>query len=100
MDCLYCVKRKGMERTCFNHAKPVNVLCFGAKQMSDFDKWCEKYWEEKNNFPCAGEAWDYQQKKIDAVKKHIDSFYAEAELWGLGSDQALHQIDLIQELLK
>ena len=38
MDCLYCVKRKGMEIIYFNHANPVNVLCFGAKQMSDLVK--------------------------------------------------------------
>lgn len=78
--------------------------------MSDFEKVfqeaydyciddsCKHRYEASKQF--AKEIWNHQQQKIDAVKKHMDSFYAEAELWGLDSDQALHQIDLIQELLK
>lgn len=68
--------------------------------MSDFDKCCDKYWEENNNFPSADEAWNHQQKKLNLIKNHIDLFYSESEIWGFDSDQALHQIDLIQELLK
>lgn len=46
-------------------------------------------------------AFQEQQKKIDAIKQHVVSFYAEADfLWGFDSDQAIRQIDLIQELLK
>lgn len=40
--------------------------------MSDFDKWCDEYWEENNNFPSTDEAWNHQQQKIDAVLKFID----------------------------
>lgn len=71
--------------------------------MSDFDK----FWKEEAcgitfDYPHEGAefAWNHQQQKIDEVRKYIDSFYAEAELWGFDSDQALHQINLIQELLK
>lgn len=75
MDCLYCARRKGMERTYFNHANLVNVLCSGVKQMSDFDK----FWKEEAcgitfDYPHEGGefAWNHQQQKIDAVLKLID----------------------------
>lgn len=45
-------------------------------------------------------AYREQEKMIDAIKKHVDSFYSESDLWGADSDQALRQIELIQELLK
>ena len=44
-------------------------------------------------------AFQEQQKKIDTIKDHMKSFYAEGELWGFDSDQALRQIELIQEIL-
>jgi hypothetical protein len=65
--------------------------------MSDFDKWCEKYWEENNNFPSADEAWNHQQQKIDAVLKFIDGYNSE----DIENDVVLKDcINEIQELLK
>ena len=64
------------------------------------------YWSKPHDalaegyFNGAWFAFQAQQKKIDAIKQHVVSFYAEADLWGFDSGQAIRQIDLIQELLK
>lgn len=44
-------------------------------------------------------AFQDQQQKIDAIKDNVKSFYAESELWGFDSDQALRQVELIRWLL-
>ena len=36
-----------------------------------FDQWYEKQWNEQNTAPSADEAWDYQQKRIDALQTAI-----------------------------
>ena len=37
----------------------------------NFDQWYEKQWNEQNTAPSADEAWDYQQKRIDALQTAI-----------------------------
>lgn len=42
--------------------------------MSGFDEWYDNFFDENNCIPCASEAWNEQQKKIDAVLKLIDEY--------------------------
>lgn len=93
-----------MEKTYSNHAKFVNVLYFGAKQMSDFEKVfqeaydyciddsCKHRYEASKIF--AKEIWNHQQQKIDAVRKLCDAYWLDDD-----RDYNVY-IKEIQELLK
>lgn len=35
--------------------------------MSGFDEWHDNFFDVNNCVPCASEAWNEQQKKIDAI---------------------------------
>ena len=62
----------------------------GAKQMSDFDKWLEGKGDRSKAYKAgADEAWNHQQKKIDAIIQCVKDNTADYEL-----------DNKIQELLK
>lgn len=73
-----------------NHSNQYFIVGFA----SDSQKVCDV-----NFIGGAWYAFQEQQKKIDTIKDHMKSFYAEGELWGFDSDRALRQTELIQEIL-